>query len=176
MPGDAFSSAAYFCGKDNQVRIPDLGVFLEKLGDLAGVGPLGTSANLFLKSSTPTCADLTISKSDFANGTYKLSAASDNQRGVFVANTSLEYLRGAAKPLMNLFNSLDSSLVEEEFEKSVLAVTTIAELQETSDYQVLEAEMYLTKPPEVNLTLFSETLVNFRNYFYRQVRRQLKSQ
>lgn len=174
MPGDNFLPVAYFCGRDVQVRIPHLDTFLERLADLAGVGPLGTATNAVFKSSGAGSYDLTITKTDFASGTYKIWSAADNQRCVFVATTTLEYLRGAAKPLAALYNSLDGHLIEEEFEKSVLAVTTIANLLDCCDCQLLEAEMYHSKPSEVNMNLFSETLVNFRNYFYRQVRKQLK--
>lgn len=177
MPGDIFLPAAYFCGKDGQVRIPQLEVFLEKIASLAGVGTLGTATNAVVKSPNAMAgSDLGITKADFANGTYKICSGSDNQRCVYVANTTLENLRGIAKPLIGLYSSLDCSAVKEAFEKSVATVTTIAELLECTDYQVLETEMYQSNPPDVNMNLFSETIVNFRNYFYRQVRRQLQSQ
>lgn len=146
-----------------------------KLAELVGVGPLGMSTNAVVKSPNAKCSDLTIAKSDFAGGTYKICSSTDNQRCIYAAGSTLEYLRGIAKPLTELFSSLDAGFVSEEFEKMVLAVTAISELMECTDYHVLEAEMYQTKPPGVNMNLFSETIVTFRNYFYRRVRNLLKS-
>lgn len=165
---------AYICSKDGQVQIPHLETFITKVADLFGVGPLGSSTSTIIKSPTARCSDLSVSKSNFAGCTYKICNSTDNLRSVYVATSTLEYLRCIAKPLIDLFDNLDAGIVSNEFEKMVAAVTTIAELMECTDYQVLESEMYQTKPPEVNMSLFSETIVTFRNYFYRCVRNLLK--
>lgn len=169
LPGDVFLPVAYICGKDGQAQIPDLETFITKVADLAGL-----SSSIIIKSPIGRCGDLTVTKSDFGGCTYKIYNSTDNQRCVYVATSTLEYLRCIAKPLIDLFNNLDAHLVSDEFEKIVVAVATTAELMECADYQMLESEMYQTKPPEVNMSLFCETILTFRNYFYRRVRNLLK--
>lgn len=74
---------------------------------------------------------------------------------------------------MVLYDGIDADVIEEQFYKSVYAVVGIADAVGCAQYQLLEAEMYRATPDDVNILLFSETVANFRNYFYRQVRRHL---
>lgn len=171
LPGPDFTPAAYICGKDAAVRIPDLAAFVEKIGELWLAGFSGTS--VLVEAPNSGGGNLTIAKTDFGTGTYKISNSMDNQRCVYVANVTMNQLRAVAKPLLTLYSGIDEDATQEQFYKSVYAVAAIADALGCSNYQLLESEMFRTTPEGVNMLLFSETIANFHNYFYRQVRKHL---
>lgn len=89
IPGDPFATAAFFCSKDHQIRIPgELKDFFEILSTLAGVSGSGVLTNATIKAPANTCGDLNITKSDFANGTYKISNTS-NRCAAFMSPVQL---------------------------------------------------------------------------------------
>lgn len=175
MPGDDFKAEAYFCSKDRQIRIPgDLKEFFEKTATLSGVNSFGTSTSMVLKSSTNAGDNFNITKTDFASGTYKIWSSSDNQRCIYVTSATLAYSQTVAMHITHLYNNLDADMIEDEIEKLVIAISGIAEVLGSCDYQLMEGEMFQHPPAGVNLKLFCEAICNFRSLFYRQVRDQLK--
>lgn len=84
LPGADFTRAAYICGKDAAIRIPDLEAFLAKLGEVYIVGLSGSS--VVIGGSSPGVGNLTMSKTDFGTGTFQIQNSADNQRSVYVAN------------------------------------------------------------------------------------------
>lgn len=177
MPGDTFTKAAYFCSKDCQIRIPgELRDFFAKTSMLSGVSVDGSSSAIVVKSPIKTCGDLNIAKADFGSGTYKIWNSFDKQRCIYVATATLSALQGLTSPLSNLYNDIDVSGVEEDFDKLVITISNVGEVLDTFEYQMLEAEMFQHPQPGVNMGLFCETISNFKNFFYRQVRNHLNQQ
>lgn len=172
LPGADFTRVAYICGKDAAVRIPDIMAFVEKVGELGLSAFSGATAVVEAPSSSGG-GSLTIAKSDFASGTYKIFNSMDSHRCVYVANTSFNQLRAVMKPLLELYKAIDEDAVQEEFYKLVYGVTAIADSLGVSNYQLLEGEMFRTTPEGINMPLFCETIANFHNFFYRQVRKHL---
>lgn len=178
MPGDPFKTTVFFCSKDHQIRIPsdDLKEFFDKLSSLAGVTEFGTSTVMTMKSSSENCGDLTIAKSDFANGTYKIANSVNVSRTIYVTSPTLAYLVGLATPVMNLYRKSDARMIGNDFEKLVTTTAALAEVLGCQDCQLLEGEIFQHPPDGVNMNFFSETICNFRKDFYRQVRVRLNKQ
>lgn len=175
-PGDVFSPVAYFCGKGQQIHIPcALETFLEKIGELLGVGPSGTAKLVLIKASNTSHDDLSIEKVNYGTGMYKVFNSSDSGRAVFTTAPTLSYLRQIGKSLKGMFNCLNAAEVKKEFDKIVLAASIQANVMETIDYGLVEAELLQHPPPDVNMEMFYETTANFRTFFYRQLRIQLKT-
>lgn len=175
-PGDdGFLPEAYICSKDYQIKIPgDLREFFEKTATLSGVTGFGTSTSVSVKfPSKASLDDFNIAKSDFGSGTYKIWNSSNGQRCIYVAATTLAYLQGLSKPLINLHRSTDVKAIESAFEKVVVTTAAIAETLDCYDCQLMEAEMFQHPPPDVDMNFFCETICNFRKFFYRQVRNRI---
>lgn len=177
VPGEEeFSPTAYFCGKGCQVQIPcSLDVFFEKIGELSGVSPSGTAKSVLIKATNPSCDDLSITKVDYGHGTYKIFSSSDSDRAAFTAAATLSYLREIGKSVKGLFNHLSPGEVKEEFNKIVLAAFHVTERIGNTDNELIEAELLQHPPNDVSVEMIYEILANFRSFFYRQLRIQLKS-
>lgn len=176
VPGEGeFSSAAYICGKGCQVQIPcSLEVFFEKIGDLSGVNSSGAAKSVLMKATNPSCDDLSITKVDFGNGTFKIFNSSEPDRAVFAAAATLSYLREIGKSVKGLYSHLNASEVKEEFIKIVSAASAVTDRMETTDNELIEAELLQHPPDAVNVEMLHEILANFRNFFHRQLRIQSK--
>lgn len=175
IPGDTFSSVAYFCGKGAQVRIPcSLESFIERIGELSGVSPSGTAKSILIKGVGSTASDLTIVKADYCSGMYKIFNPSDSDRAVYTTTPTLSYTRDIGKSAKGLYNHLNADGVKEEFSDIVLAAVHISDHLETTDYEVIEAELLQNPPAGVNIEMFYDVLANFRNYFHQQLCAKLR--
>lgn len=177
VPGEEFLPVVYFCGKGCQVQIPcPLEDFFDKIGDLSGVSASGTAKSALLKAVNSSCDDLSITKADYAGGMYKIFNSSDPDRAAYTASGTLSYLREIGKSLKGLYNHLNAVEVKEEFEKIVLWASKLADHMETNDYELIEAELLQHPSQDVNVEMLYEILANFRSFFHRQLRIQMRKQ
>lgn len=177
-PGDEFSTAVYLCGtNNNQIRIPgEMSSFIEKIGTLYGVG-VGSSTTALIESDDPAADNVTVAKADFGDGlTYKFSGSSDVHRAVYIAASSLKLLLSLGEPIKTIYANVRQSeeRIQRAFERVVDINVVIALDKDTTDYKVLEHEMFFSpKVPDADYVIYSEALCSFRNYFYRRVREAL---
>lgn len=177
VPGAEFFPLAYFCGKGCQVQIPcSLESFFDRIGDLSGVSSSGTAKSVLLKAPNSSGDVLSITKADYVSGMYKIFNLSDPDRVAFTTSATLSYLREIGKPLKNLYNHLNPAEVKEEFDKIVLRASNLADNMEITDYELIEGELLQHPPQDVDMEMLYEILANFRNFFRRQLRIQMRKQ
>lgn len=177
VPGEEFRPRAYLCGKGCQVRIPDaLENFFDKIGDLSGVSPSGTAKSVLVQTSHLASDILSITKTDYACGVYKIFNVSDPAHAVYASSATLSYLRKIGKPLKNLYSHLAPTEVKEEFNKIVLRASNLADHMEITDFELIEAELLQHPPQDVDIEMLYEMLANYRNFFRRQLRIQMRKQ
>lgn len=177
VPGEEFLPVAYFCGKGCQVQIPcSLEDFIDKIGALSGVSPSGTAKSVLIKAADSSFDILSITKADYASGMYKIFNVSDPDRAAYTTTATLSYLREIGRPMKNLYNHLNPADVKEEFDKIVMWGSKLANHVETTDYELIEAELFQHPSHDLDPEMLYEILTNFRNFFWRQLRIQMKKQ
>lgn len=150
--------------------------FIDKIGALSGVSPSGTAKSVLIKAADSSFDILSITKADYASGMYKIFNVSDPDRAAYTTTATLSYLREIGRPMKNLYNHLNPADVKEEFDKIVMWGSKLANHVETTDYELIEAELFQHPSHDLDPEMLYEILTNFRNFFWRQLRIQMRKQ
>lgn len=168
IPGRIFRRAVYFCGKSYQIEIPNIDEFIEKIDALSSAAVVDNTTSAVIKAANPLHGSLSIVKSDFGGGTYKIFNTMDANRVVFAAPSTLSAMKGIRNILKESFKLISPETVKKDFDTAMEHCNRWSDGGHDAD-RLIEDVFTRTSGEGINLDLLIDLAGNFPTLIRREM-------